>query len=352
MAKQSAHKTDLARRKKALALKKVAYPARVVGLYKEALGRRLAATRELYPGRVLAGDLHMHTTFSDGIGTVAEMKAVADLCGLDFIFVTDHRSLRQKQACRRFEAVWWGQEPGSARHHLALLDPKHLFKPKRVSVAEDLAAARRIAPFVFIPHPVGWWPGTWYEDEAVDRLRHLGDEFAIEVINGANKLTRAYDQFDEKAVRVWDGLLCEGKRVTALGASDAHLPAGVGCVWTGVFAERRDKDAVIAALRAGHTFASEAPLLALECDEAIMGDTIRLKRGARIKVGVFAADSAGLHSVRLIHNGKAVRSRRLNDKPTASFEYEARASAGYYRLECTASDQRRAFSTPMYVETA
>ena len=37
-----------------------------------------------------AGNLHMHTTYSDGAGTHAEIARAAVRAGLDFVVVTDH----------------------------------------------------------------------------------------------------------------------------------------------------------------------------------------------------------------------------------------------------------------------
>jgi len=345
-------KTEKKRNAKRLAEKRISYPRLVNSIFKQELGERLAKTKQLLPLNALVGDLHIHTTFSDGVGTVEEMKDVADHCGLDFIFITDHNSLGQKRQCRRFERVWFGQEPGGASHHIGLLAPRRLFKPKRQTIADDIAAAQALAPFVWIPHPVGWWPSTWYDDEKIDTLWTLGDEFAIEVMNAANKLVRAYDPIDAKAVATWDTLLAAGKKVTAVGASDAHLPAGIGTVWTGVFAEECEMDSVIAALRAGHCFASEAPLLKFACGRKKMGDTVKVKPGKQTKLRAEAADSAGLHSIRLVCNGEIVDEQRLHDAPLAKLAHTVSPSTlrCAYRVECTASDQRRAFSSPIYVE--
>jgi hypothetical protein len=37
-----------------------------------------------------AGNLHMHTPFSDGMGTYDEIASAALRAGLDFVIVTDH----------------------------------------------------------------------------------------------------------------------------------------------------------------------------------------------------------------------------------------------------------------------
>jgi hypothetical protein len=271
--------------------------------------------------------------------------------GLDFIFATDHGSIRQKPITAKFAATSWGQEPGAKLHHLGLLCNRRRFKPKCDNIAADFARAKAAAPFAWIPHPVGWYPVTWYGDETINLLWTLGPEFPMEVINGASKIVRAYDQFDAKAVKVWDKLLINGRKVAALGASDAHSPDDIGSVWTGIFAERKTAPSIIKALNQGLCFASEASLMDLSCNGRPMGSTLQVKRGAALKFHFRVADSAGLAAVRIISQGKVVKELRLHGKPLADGEWTTKAKLGwtYFRLESTASDDRRAFSTPIYV---
>lgn len=43
-----------------------------------------------------SGVLHIHSVFSDGTGTVEEIAGYANECGLDFLIITDHNTLRTK----------------------------------------------------------------------------------------------------------------------------------------------------------------------------------------------------------------------------------------------------------------
>jgi selenide,water dikinase len=56
----------------------------------------------------------------------------------------------------------------------------------------DLAADYRrvieLGGFPFIPHPTGWFPTTRYTAEQIEALALLGDDFTIEVLNGANNI--------------------------------------------------------------------------------------------------------------------------------------------------------------------
>lgn len=313
---------------------------------------RLDETRKLFGKRVLAVDLHSHSLYSDGCGTVDENYEMAKHVGLDFFFATDHGSIGQKRVVRKWKDASWGQEPGMGAHHVGLLCNPRLFRPKGDNLAADFERAKAAAPFVWIPHPAGWYPRVWYSDEKIDTLWSLGDSFAVEVLNGANKVFRAYDAFDQKALGVWEKLLCDGKRITALGASDAHGPVEIGTTWTGVFAPMRTAESIIKTLNEGRCFASESGLMDFSCDGRPMGATLRKAKGMGLDFRFRVADAGGIASVRLVSQGKVIKELSGGGQTVLEGSVKLRAGARrtYYRLESTASDDLRAFSTPIYVE--
>ncbi|MEM7348079.1 MAG: hypothetical protein AAF485_27935, partial [Chloroflexota bacterium] len=62
----------------------------------------------------IVGNLHLHTLASDGTGTHAEVAAAAAKAGLDFIVYTDHNAWVDDQE-------GWYQDPGSGRNVLCLM---------------------------------------------------------------------------------------------------------------------------------------------------------------------------------------------------------------------------------------
>lgn len=325
---------------------------RLMWMNKGDLAERLVRTRALFGRpRALVVDPHTHSTFSDGRGTVADNVERAKACGIDFLFATDHGSIKQKRVVAEWPDVSWGQEPGAGPHHIGLLCNDRLFVPADANIAGTLERARKSAAFAWIPHPAGWYPATWYSDAAIETLWTLGQEFAVEVMNGANKVVRAYDAFDAKAVTVWDRLLCDGRKVTALGASDAHCPGEIGSNWTGVFSTRCEERSITKALRAGACFASEAAMLRFACNGAVMGRTVSAKKGAKLELTFRVADADGIASIRIVSQGRVVKEWRVKDDTLVEgcHTVKARGKPAYYRLECTSSDDRRAFSTPVYV---
>jgi hypothetical protein len=331
------------------------YPLWVARWWQEAMRDRIMASSKLFGGpSFYRGDCHSHTVFSDGIGSVADMDAMKNAAGLDFLFITDHWTVAQKRECAKFKNLWWGQEPPTQHHHIGILDNPRTYKVKN-DLHQDLAAARKLGKLVFISHPKGWYPVKRYNREQEEVMFALGPEFHMEIINGANQMLDCFDVTDEESLLLWDRLLRAGRRVHALGNTDSHLPHCIGSVWNGVFASRLSKEAVIGALGEGRHFVSEAPLIDLTVESgnrrARMGERLRVT-GRKARLHYRAADSFGLQVLRIIIDGKIVREIELGRKTTAQGSIPVRTGArgSYARIECNAKDWRRAFSNPVYFE--
>ena len=326
---------------------------RLVDNYKKDLATRLAETRKIFSRQICLVDIHTHSLHSDGLGTVAENAGRIQFCGLDFFFATDHASLRQKRAVRRLNYAGWGQEPGAGDgHHIGLLANTRLFKPHLDSIVADFQRAQRLAPFVWIPHPAGWYPSTIYPPDKIQLLWQLGPAFAMEIINGANKIVSAYDEFDRQAGLAWDRLLCDGRKVAAVAGSDAHSPDDIGTAWTGVFATRRSAPAIIQALNKGHCFASESTLLDFAGNGRPMGTTLRVRPKATLSFRFRVADAGGIASIRIISRGRIIDDICAGNRKFVEGQLSVKAGGrpAYFRLETTAGDNRRAFSSPLYIE--
>jgi len=101
------------------------------------------------------GNLHSHTSYSDGVGTPAQAYAHArDTAGIDFLAVTDHHNMlteleyadvlfQADEYCEDcvFVAIagheWSGHDPVTGRaNHVVVLDADHVF----TAPEEDLEA--------------------------------------------------------------------------------------------------------------------------------------------------------------------------------------------------------------------
>ncbi len=332
--------------------KRQAYLETLTANYKQRLGERLAGSRKIFQNRVVAVDLHSHSIYSDGQSTVAENAERAKLVGLDLIFATDHYTIRQKRSAAPLPNATWGEESDTAGFHLGLLQPKRVHKSKPgEQLVDGLARGLRHADFVWLAHPVGFNGPTRELQERILQQSDPVDELAMEVLNGFNVIDRAYYRTGLWGAQMFDRLLCAGKKVTPLGASDCHSMVEIGNSWTGVLNATRSPASVIKSLRAGQCFATEAPLLDWSVNGKVMGSTLRPRKGTTLRFHLRAADSAGLAWVRIISQGKIIKEIWAKGEPLveATLSRKARGSAAYFRVECAAVDDRRAFATPIYI---
>lgn len=321
-----------------------------IHLAKVAQGERARANIKKIGEKVYRGDMHMHTNYSDGGGTVADNKETADLVGLDFIFVTDHKTIHQRKECRKLTRCWAGQEPAGPDHHLGLLGLRETFVLGNNYIAEYRRAIK-LGIFPFVAHPCGWFPTRHYTKRQIDMVADIGDDLTIELINGAVQIIDAWDVTDARTVKLWDHLLSLGKTVRVIGNSDAHIPEAVGCAWNAVFTPRCTEKGVIAALWKGHNYLSEAPALSFRTYGIMMGGRIK-PHGSSVRFNIAAADVDGLREVRLVtRNGKVAKHWQLDDQIDFKTTHTQRITnrSLYFRLEVEAFDGKKAFSNPIYI---
>jgi hypothetical protein len=189
----------------------------------------------------LACVVHLHSTYSDGTGTVPEIVRAARRSQVDVVLLTDHDTLGAKQAG---EEGWHGSvlllvgeevSPLGRDHYLAFGIDEHVRHSGR-SVAEICQAVRDTGGFGFAAHP--WSRGS-------ERFRRPGMPFGdIEAADGvelwsfatdtAERLAsipaalsfmaapgRTLDHPPERNLRAWEGL-CARRRTPAIGGLDAH----------------------------------------------------------------------------------------------------------------------------------
>jgi hypothetical protein len=319
---------------------------------KSEVGKRLDATRKLFGRKVLAVDPHSHSIHSDGCTTVDDnYENAIRRARLDFLFCTDHSTTKQKRSTKKLPYAEAGMESHSGGYHVGLIGLSGRHVP-REKLEDGMESARRVADFAWVAHPVGF--NLAVTDEIVERAfvdLYPVRNVAFEVLNGFAWFGRAYPQTGKGGTALLDRLLCAGKRVTPVGASDAHGPLEIGNAWTGVFAPHRSAASIIKALNAGHCFASELPLLDFSCNGKPMGSDVDTPKGSRLTFRIRAADAGGLAWVRIISGGRALKEYRVREKPVFEAELTKTASSrpAYYRVEVVAVDDRRACSAPVYV---
>lgn len=355
--------------------------------------------RTLYEYR---GNMHMHTVYSDGEATHAEIARAAINAGLDFIIVTDHN-------------VWvdglegyYGNAPGQ---RVLLLVGEEVHDVRRHPQANHLLAygvERELAPYAQDPQAVidevNASEGLSFLAHPVERAAPLFDEDAlpwldwevegytgIELWNYMSEF-KSYLPNRLAAVRaalnpdtvisgpfpetlaLWDRLLREGKRVKVIGGADAHgTRYSLGpvtreifpyeylfrCVNTHILTPRQftgdyehDKQLVLQALRDGRCFVGydlPHPTTGFRFTaqghnfDTVMGGWIRLGHGVTLQVvSPLVAD------IRLIKDGKLV----MQETSSTHRTYIA-SDTGAYRVEIYLNYKGKPrgwiFSNPIFI---
>jgi hypothetical protein len=232
------------------------------------------APRPVYPperakGRGRAwyrGDCHLHSWYSDGRRTPAEIAALARAAGLDFINTSEHNTqsshphwaseagddllimLGEEVTTRNGHVVALGTEPGT------FIDWRYRARDNRFGkFAREI---RRAGGLVVPAHPHATCIGCAWKFG-------LGEADAVEVWNGP------YTPDDEVALASWDATLVASVRenrqwLPAMGNSDAHRdPDAIGLPQTVVLAEDLTREAIQDGIRAGHSYVAESKNLSL-----------------------------------------------------------------------------------------
>ena len=316
----------------------------------------------------LKGSTHVHARPSGDSSTpVADVVRWYERHGYDFIVLTDHNKVSELEPAASTAGsiavgapaqgliVLAGVElthnpsgctppgdpSGRCRIHVNLLgvtarptgkidwaDRKTHERVKKYAAA--LAQQQQLGGLAQLNHP------NWYWGMTADLLTELAARgFAlVEVSNAAFASWGLGDQAHPSMDALWDSALTKGAHLWGVASDDAHdyqergggkYPAGGG--WIEVKA-RRDPHAILAAIAAGHFYASTGVTLArAEVD----GDELVVE---------VASSERGTFTIELIENGKSV------DRQTTRTVRRPLPATGYLRAVVTRADGAKAWVQP------
>lgn len=220
------------------------------------------------PGTFYRGNLHAHSTASDGERSPEAVCSTYQALGYNFLAITDHFKERFGYPLTDTTPYWSdgfitlrgaelhaGEiEMGGLWHLLAVGLPSD-FQPNWAGEDGPQIARRALesGAFVAAAHP------AWYGLREVDVIS-LGDIHAIEVING---LSADYND-RENSWSLFDQLTAQGRRYGAIAADDAHFDPqhqDVQRGWVWVKADQLTPEAILNALKQGAYYSSTGPML-------------------------------------------------------------------------------------------
>lgn len=287
----------------------------------------------------LKGNLHSHTTVSDGVYDPREMAEDYAAHGYHFISMTDHNVFVEHHDLETAGLlVLTGVE-----HDLAYSRTKctHVVGTGRAGQTETGYECRKYEPgeltdqelidlmakdgqFVVLAHPI--W--SRMEPEEVAPLKNF---HAIEVYNhGCENLCHA-----GHGEVYWDLLLRRGLRLYATASDDTHKKHDAFGGWVMVRAKEASHQAVIDALFAGQFYASSGPEIH---DFGLDGD----------QVYVSCSDCREVHFISYPPRGNSQFAAK--DEVITDAVYTRKGGETYIRVEVIDHNGKAAWTNPIYFD--
>lgn len=272
-------------------------------------------------GRWLRGNLHAHTTNSDGKFSLSELVRHYEERGYDFLAVTDHDKLTPIDDVETPLILLRGCEVSKGGRHVVALGISQAIDPTqpRQAVIDAINAQGGVA---ILAHP-NWSTSFchWKQEELASLQNYAG----IEVFNG--DILR--DSGSALASDRWDMLLSEGRRLWGYGTDDTHNELDIANGWTMVQVDEPAPQAILEALREGRCYASSGVFFeAIEVE----GDVIRI---------------VTRNADRIAFVGKHGRWLKWVNERAA--EYQVQGNEGYVRVEAYGPHGSTAWTQPFFI---
>ncbi|MGI6367356.1 MAG: CehA/McbA family metallohydrolase [Anaerolineae bacterium] len=282
------------------------------------------------PGRWFKGNLHTHSTQSDGELTPDQVIAWYDDHGYDLIAVSDHWVLSKGQTIRPDLITLTAAELHGAGYHLLTLGLTEL--PPR-EWADDpqriIDALKAQGALCYIAHP--YWTGqSSAEVMALQNLDGLEAFNAVCEESKGNGHSRVH----------WDDCLAAGRQLTGLAVDDSHWHRpwqGIGYVM--VRAPQLTEEAILSALAQGDFYSSTGPVIEdLGVLQNAHGEWEAYVRCSPCREIIFYTAAQRGRRIAAA-DGELISTARLALHPQMR----------YVRVECRAADGGVAWANPIYL---
>jgi hypothetical protein len=190
------------------------------------------------------GNLHIHSQYSDGAGTVHEIARSAQQIGLDFIMLNDHCFMTdvlhlEDEGFYEGVVVLVGLEIGGRYHHYLAYDIKEMIKGQSLGPQEVIDQVNAQGGVGFLAHPFEKgmpfteksmayiWNDlsvTGYTGICIWNFSSRWKERIKSLFHGLFFLlfkSQALKAPSRETLSFWDKL-CQKKKVAGIGGSDAH----------------------------------------------------------------------------------------------------------------------------------
>lgn len=301
------------------------------------------------------GNIHCHSTFSDGALSPDELKELYKREGYSFLSITDHDTYHDYRdeldedgfvtiPGAEYALGWYGNTKHADRvHHLIALKYEDVSYPEghrayrifpttdneHVRHTEELINELKRSGFLVMYNHPGW--SRVYDDHilslsGLDFLEIYNYGTILDTNNGYDNLT-------------WQRMLDSGRRINAVADDDNHnspsSPSDSAGGWVCVQADSLEKKAILDAMLEGRYYSSSGPEIRefrIEEGRAYIRTSPVLR--IYLKYGVH------VHSARVVfdHEGSLIEEA----------VFEIPEDAAYIRVEAVLDQDHMAWSNPIY----
>ncbi len=280
-------------------------------------------------GEWLRGNLHSHTTVSDGTRPPEEVIADYESRGYDYLAISDHDSFVDPNAYQQRTGMVLvpAVEVTALGPHILHIGTTEIVEPHadRQGVVNAIGAQ---GAFAVLNHP-NWQ--SHYNHFPQELMEQLQGYAGIEIYNGVIERLQGIPLATDR----WDRLLSQGRQVWGFGTDDSHRPEDVARSWSVVQVDERTPGAIVEALRTGRFYAST-------------GVSIQTIQTGENTVSVTTADA---QRIRLISDYGVIQ--KTIDSSDAVFrlpeDLTYGSNATYVRIECYGQGGQMAWTQPFFL---
>lgn len=290
--------------------------------------------------RLLYGDLHIHSTASDGALSAFDLAKAARKKKLDFIALANHNNFAENfhlpfvDDLTFIPAVEWTHYKG----HMNFFGINAPFENSFIANTKEemlqlVENARRLGATVSVNHPkCNFCPYLWEDENAFDML---------EIWNGPMR------SINVKAIAWWTNLLKKGRKIPIVGGSDYHKPhhfAKLGNPVTGVYTPSPSAEDIMRSIKSGRCFVADSAgstYLRLKYNGTEMGGT------AKFSENLFLEIESNAKSVKIVTDSAEFTEKTIGGKAKIKL---GKTKFAYAVVYSDFGKKITAISNPIYFE--
>ncbi len=291
------------------------------------------------PGNWYKGNIHTHTTMSDGTKTAEELVKLYKEAGYSFLSITDHSIVAKTGHLSEpdflmipGEEICIGKSSAYTLFHIVALGVEKTLPFRDFDYGLDpqkvIDSISELGGIPILAHP--YWSGLNHVDMMRVKRYH-----GVEIYNTSCEYERNTG-YSEPHI---DGVIVDGRK-PFIYATDDHHGAEMGnapldaCVaWICVKAEELSIESIMASIREGLFYSSNGP---------------EIKDINIDKDGVISVECTPARYISFISTPSLGLKYHSRDKPLTSATYPGREGESYVRVEIEDYEGRRAWSNPIY----